>query len=317
MLIFATMVNNNHLKEINPMNRLFSFLGNYRKDLWVSSLASIVNKLFDLMPPIVTAWFIDTVSGNIPAWISNGFGWQDAPRVIIFLTVLIIVIFIFESLFEWIFKKGFMRLAQKVQHDLRLKVYDHIQHREIAYFENQRVGNLMSMLNSDVNQLELFLNDSFNTILQLIILVLFAGTTLCLVSLPLGIFALFPIPFIIWGSVYYQKKVAPHYKAVREEVGHLSSRLENNISGIQVIKSFTAEDFELQRVRAASKKYKAANFKAIGWNAVYVPLIRMVIAVGFVGTLALAAWWVYQGTGGLTLGTLALFAMMSQRLLWQ
>lgn len=298
------------------MNQLFDFLGNYKRDLWVSSLASVINKLFDLMPPIITAWFIDSVSGNIPAWITDFFGWSEVSKVIIFLAILVFAIFLFESFFEWVFQRGFMRLAQKVQHDLRIKVYNHIQHREIAYFENQRVGNLMSMLNNDINQLERFLNDSFNTILQLIILVLFAGTALCFVSLPLGLLAMIPIPFILWGSVYYQKKVAPHYKAVREEVGQLNSRLENNISGIQVIKSFTAEGFELQRVEEASEKYREANYKAIRWNTIYVPLIRMVIAVGFVGTLALAAWWVYIGEGGITLGSLALFAMMTQRLLW-
>ena len=309
-------MNNIRSEENRPMRSLWNYLNNYKKDLWLASTASVINKLFDLMPPVLTAWFIDSVSGNTPAWIHNGLGISEVVSVVIFLTVLTFVVFLLESFFEWLFKRGFMRLAQKMQHDLRVKTYSQIQQREMAFFENQRTGNLLSILNDDVNQLERFLNDSFNTILQLIVLVLFAGTALLVVSLPLGLLALLPIPFIIWGSMVYQRKVSPHYKNVREKVGALSSRLENNISGIQVIKSFTAEEFELQRVDAASAEYREANFKAIRWNAVYVPLIRMVIAIGFVGTLAMGAWWVYQGVGGITLGSLALFAMMSQRLLW-
>jgi len=302
--------------QLNPMNRLFRFLRKYRKSLIGASLASVTNKFFDLMPPILTAWFIDAVSGNIPKWISTTLGLTEVPNIIIFLLLLTIFIFLGESFFEWVFQRGFMRLAQRVQHDLRIQVYDHLQHRELTFFEDQRIGNLMSVLNDDINQLERFLNDSFNTLLQLVVLVIFAGTSLCLVSLPLGILAMIPIPFIVWGSMLYQKKVAPHYKAVREEVGALSSRLENNISGIQVVKSFTAEGFELERVKEASEKYRSANFNAIKWNAVYVPVIRMVIAVGFVGTLGLGAWWLHLGVGGLTLGALAFFAMMTQRLLW-
>ena len=268
------------------------------------------------MPPVLTAWFIDSVSGQIPNWITQLTGFSAVPEIIGFLLVLTFLIFMGESYFEWLFQKGFLKLAQNVQHDLRVKVYGHLQNRELAFFENQRVGNLMSILNNDINQLERFLNDSFNAILQMIVLFIFAGITLCLVSLPLGLLGMIPIPFIIWGSILYQKKVGPHYKAVREEVGLLSSRLENNISGIQVIKSFTAEDFEMERVRKASSAYRLSNFKAIRWTAVYIPLIRIIIALGFVGTLALGALWVFQGKGGMTIGGLALFAMMIQRLLW-
>lgn len=303
-------------QELQPMRRLFSFLGNYKKDLWVSCVSSVINKFFDLMPPILTAWFIDVVSGNTPGWISNWLGISEIKSIIIFLGALTFFVFAIESLFEWMFQRGFMRLAQKTQHDLRIQTYAAIQEKEIAFFENQRLGNLMAVLNDDVNQLERFLNDSFNTILQLIILLLFAGTSLLMVSVPLGLLGLIPIPFIIWGSIYYQRKVAPHYREVREQVGALSSRLENNLSGIKVIKSFTTEDYEVERVADASAAYREANYKAIRWNSLYVPLIRIIIAVGFVVTLALGAYWVYQGKGGLTLGSLALFAMMIQRLLW-
>lgn len=309
-------MNNPPATHQNPMRQLFEFLGKYRKELWSASSASVINKLFDLMPPILTGWFIDTVSGNTPVWIGKVLGLSKISSIVIFLALLTFFIFAMESLFQWLFQRGFMRLAQKAQHDLRMDAYAKIQSRELAFFENQRIGNLMSILNDDVNQLERFLNTSFNDIIQLIVLFLFAGTSLIWVSPILGCLALLPVPFIIWGSVLYQGKINPHYKTVRQQVGELGNRLENNLSGIQVIKSFTAEDFELDRVAEASRAYREANFKTIRWNAVYVPLIRLVIAVGFISTLALAAWWVYLGTGDITLGTLALFAMMSQRLLW-
>ena len=259
---------------------------------------------------------VDAVSGNVPQWVPKWTGLSDLWEVAIFIAILTVIIFGFESFFEWMFKRGFMRLAQKAQHDLRLDAYKVMQSREIAYFEEQRTGNLMSMLNNDVNQLERFLNGSFKEIIQLIVLVIFAGWALCSFSWQLGVVSMAAIPFIMWGSFLYQRKIEPHYTAVRTTVGELSNRLENNISGIAVIKSFTAEDYEVNRVQESSKKYQEANFGAIQWNALYVPLIRMVIVLGYSAALLLAAYWVINGIDNFTIGGLAFVAMMLERLLW-
>ncbi|MEM1217622.1 MAG: ABC transporter ATP-binding protein [Bacteroidota bacterium] len=299
-----------------PMRRLFRYLGNYRKSVRFAVSTSIINKILDLMPPFLTAWLIDSVSGNIPAWISQWTGLIEPWPVVVFVMVLTAAIFLGESFFEWLFKRTFMRLAQRVQHDLRIDAYRKLQHRELAFFETQRTGNLMAILNDDINQLERFLNNSFNEIVQLITLFLFAGWSLCAVSLQLGLVGMIPIPFILIGSFYYQKKIAPYYKDVRESVGHLGNRLENNISGILVIKSYTAEKFEEKRVAEVSESYRDANFAAIQWSSVYVPLIRIFITVGFVLTLLIGAYWVLFEPGRFSLGSLAFFAMMIQRLLW-
>ncbi|GJM31851.1 MAG: ABC transporter ATP-binding protein [Saprospiraceae bacterium] len=298
------------------MTRLFQYLGNYRKNVLFATLSSITNKIFDLMPPFLTAWIIDSVSGHIPAWIGQYTGLSDPWPIVVFLAILALVVFGFESFFEWLYKRSFMRLAQRVQHDLRMDAYRKLQSREMAYFENQRTGNLLAMLNDDINQLERFLNNSFNEIIQLITLILFAGWALCSVSLPLGLLGMAPIPFIILGSIYYQKKVAPLYQKVRERVGWLSNRLENNLSGILVIKSFATEQYESERVRSVSEAYRDANFKAIRWSSVYVPLIRIPITLGFAGTLLIGAYWVLYTPAAFSLGNLAFFAMMIQRLLW-
>ncbi|MBR9920156.1 MAG: ABC transporter ATP-binding protein [Bacteroidetes bacterium] len=302
--------------DLRPMRRLFKYLGNYKKSLRFAISTSVINKIFDLMPPFLTAWLIDVVAGNPPAWIENYAGITDTWTSVILLIVLTVIIFGGESFFEWLFQKEFMHLAQRVQHDLRMDGYRQLQSREMGFFENQRTGNLLSVLNDDVNQLERFLNSSFSEIIHLITLILFAGWALCSVSLPLGLLGMLPIPFIIWGSVFYQRKIAPHYKQVRNEVGQLNNRLENNIAGMLVIKSFATERFEEGRVREVSEGYKNANFKAIRWSAIYVPLIRIFITIGFAGTLLIGAYWAIQDPTFFSLGSLAFFAMMIQRLLW-
>ena len=269
------------------------------------------------MPPLLVGWVIDSVRGEPPGWILEVLPTGVEPATMAaFLAGLGVVIFGFESLFEWGFQSGFMRVAQNAQHDLRVDTYDSVQRREMAFFERHRLGETMSMLNDDVNQLERFLNTGFNNLLQLLVLFLFCGAILMSTSWQLALVGLIPVPLIVLGSFGYQRLISPRYQVVRERVGSLASRLENNLSGMMVIKSFTAEDFESQRVREVSDSYRQANTEAIRLSSVYVPLIRMAIAIGFGGVLWLGSKWVLEGKDWLTVGELVLFSMMIQRMLW-
>ena len=154
------------LKHIDqPLKRLFSYLTPFRKRFYTSIITSALNKVLDLMPPLLVAWVIDSVSGQPPGWIVGISGSRDPLHLAGILAVLAFLIFGFESGFQWAYNYGFMTLSQKMQHLLRLDTYEKLQSREIAFFENHRLGNTLSILNDDVNQLERFLDNGFNTII--------------------------------------------------------------------------------------------------------------------------------------------------------
>ncbi|HET9227408.1 MAG TPA: ABC transporter ATP-binding protein [Thermoanaerobaculia bacterium] len=298
-----------------PMQRLFGYLRKYQGLFLRACGSSVLNKILDLMPPLLVGWVIDSLRGSPPGWIASLARTSDPWSMAVVLSGLSVAIFFFESLFQWLYQAGFMNLAQLVQHDLRIDAYNRIQSREVAFFEEHRLGEILSMLNDDVNQLERFLNTGFNELLQIVVLFLFAGIIMFSSSWQLSLVGMAPIPLILWGSIWYQHRIAPRYSRIREGVGGLASRLENNIAGIQVIKSFTAEPFETERVRRVSEEYRQASFAAIRLSSIYVPLIRMAIVIGFAGVLLVGSYWVLQGRI-LTVGELVLFAMMTERMLW-
>jgi ATP-binding cassette, subfamily B, bacterial len=299
-----------------PMLRLFAYLRTYRLRLWLAVGSSVANKVLDLMPPLLVGWVIDSLRGAPPSWIAALGGTADPWRRAIVLSGLAVAIFFFESVFQWGYQAGFMNLSQRVQHDLRLDAYNRIQSREIAFFEEHRLGEILAMLNDDVNQLERFLYEGLNDLVQLGVLFVFGSCVMIGTSPQLSLVGMAPIPLIVAGSLLYQRRIAPRYRRVREAVGDLASRIENNVAGIHVIQSFTAEAFETERVRRASQEYRQANFEAIRLAALYTPLIRMAIVIGFAGVLLLGSYWVLNGSGAITVGQLVLFAMMTERLLW-
>lgn len=297
----------------HPLSRLLQYARPYRFDIRMASLYSILNKIFDLAPPVLIGVAVDIVTRGEDSILAQ-YGVRDPVDQLLVLTVLTFVIWAFESIFEYLFARRWRNLAQTVQHVVRLDAYGHLQDVESAWFERQRHGSLMSILNDDVNQLERFLDGGANTILQLITTILVIGGVFFYLAPDVAWMAMLPMPFIAWGSIAFQRKLEPYYRDIREKVSVLNSRLSNNFSGITTIKSFTAEKMESEKIERESDDYRQSNRAAIRLSAAFTPLIRIVILVGFSATL-------YYGgvdtlNGGLEVATYSVLVFMTQRLLW-
>ena len=284
----------------------------HRSTMWLATLFSILNKIFDLAPPLLIGAAVDVVVMQEKSVLSTYYA--DPKEQLIILSILTVIIWVLESLFEYIYGVLWRNLAQSVQHDFRLDAYSHIQELEMAWFSDQSKGELMSILNDDINQLERFLDKGANELLQVGTTVIVISAIFFYISPTIAIYSVIPIPVIIWGSFRFQSRIGPRYAEVRKEVGLLNSLLSNNLSGISTIKSFTSEELEVERVRAASQAYREANRSAIRLSAAFVPLIRMAILVGFTATLLLGGFVTLDG--GMAIASYSVMIFMMQRLLW-
>lgn len=273
----------------------------------------MLNKLFDLAPPVLIGIAVDVIVQQQNSLIAQ-FGISDVRTQFIVLAVLTVIVWVLESLFQYLYARLWRNLAQKIQHNLRLDAYAHLQELELEYFEARSTGGLMAILNDDINQLERFLDVGANEVIQVVVTVLAVGAGFFWIAPSVAWMAMLPMPFILWGSIAFQKLLAPRYADVREKVGLLSSRLSNNLSGIVTIKSFVTEDYEVNRLRLESDAYRQSNRRAIALSAAFVPLIRMIILAGFTALL------VYGGleaiAGKMSVGTYSTLVVMIQRLLW-
>lgn len=279
----------------------------------LATLCSILNKLFDLAPPVLIGIAVDVV-----VWQQNSFmarlGFTAVQSQLVALGGITLVIWALESLFEYLFAVLWRNLAQDIQHDLRLTTYDHVQTLDMAYFEERSTGGLMAVLNDDINQLERFLDVGANDIIQLITTVVAIGGAFLVLAPSVAWMTILPMPFVIWGTLKFQQRLAPRYTAVREQVGLLNGFLGNNLSGIATIKSYTAEAYEVGRIGHESDTYRQKNEAAIKLSSAFVPLIRMVIVVGFAAIMVFGGLLVTQGQ--LNVGVYSVLVFMTQRLLW-
>jgi ATP-binding cassette, subfamily B, bacterial len=299
--------------NIHPLKRLLAYGQQYRGETWQAIISSIFNKLCDVAPEILIGIAVDVVVKKQDSFIAN-WGIRNIEQQLILLTIVTVVVWILESLSQYVYTNLWRNLSQKIQHNIRLDAYGHIQKLELAYFENQSTGNLMAILGDDINQLERFLDVGANEIIQVVTNVVVIGGVFFVLAPTLAWWSVIPIPMIIIGSIWFQKFLAPYYSNVREKVGLLNSRLANNLGGITTIKSFTTEAYELDRVRSDSEAYRQSNRRTIRISAAFVPLIRMAVLFSFTMTLLLGG--IAAVKGELAVGTYSILIYLTQRLLW-
>ena len=273
----------------------------------------MLNKTFDIAPPMLIGAAVDIVvrrEGSVLA----SFGFETPRSQIVALAFLTFVIWALESLFEYLHGVAWRNLAQTIQHELRIDAYAQLQELELRYFEDRATGDLMAVLNDDVNQLERFLDRGANEILQVLTTVVLIGAVFFYLAPGIAWVAFFPIPFILWGSFRFQRLLEPKYADVRERAAAVNAELSNRLGGISTIKAFTAEDDSVRRIEVESERYRHANRAAIRLSSAFSPLIRVVILVGFTATLV---WGGFRALdGGLEVGAYSVMVFLTQRLLW-
>jgi ATP-binding cassette subfamily B protein len=275
---------------------------------------SVLNKLADVMPELLIGAAVDVVVRGNDSLVATALGVEDRFAQLVVLAIINVAVWLIESASEFVANVLWRNLAQTIEHEARMDAYRHVQRLELAWFEDQSTGGLLSILNDDVNQLERFLDVGANELVRTFVNVVFVGVVFFVAEPVLGVVAFLPIPLIVWGSIRYQRRLEPRYTVVRQAAGEVGALLANNVAGIATIRAFTAEERESERVAAASGDYREANREAIRLSSAFIPLIRLAILAAFTLTLLVGGRAAINGT--LEVGVFSVLVYMTQRLLW-
>jgi ATP-binding cassette subfamily B protein len=297
----------------HPLQRLFAFARPYRRNAVLASLYSVLNKFFDVLPELLIGVAVDVVVNQRASFLAR-LGVADPMNQLWLLVALTVLIWVCESLFQYLYSLKWRGLAQDLQHELRQAAYAHVQQLPPDFIASERSGRLMALMNEDVNQIERFLNTGANDLIQVFCSSLLVGAVFFVVTAKLALLALVPIPLILIGAFWFQQRLYPRYVAAREAAATVSNRLNNNLAGMATIQAYTAEAFEAEHVRVASDAYRARNAEAIRLSSAITPVIRMAVLAGFVATLLYGGWLTLDKQIGV--GSYSALVYLTQRLLW-
>jgi ABC-type multidrug transport system fused ATPase/permease subunit len=278
---------------VHALKRLVGYLGPYWRRLIVTSVLLILSTGLGLLPPLFQRQIVDEVIGA-----------RDLSRLVK-LVALMIGVYAAGGLVD--FGDQYLRhtVGERFLFDLRVRIYAYLQRLSLSFFERTSTGELMSRVTSDVNALEQFV--THGVILTTVDLLRLVGASAVLLVLDwrLALAVLIPVPIIAVALRWYNHYSRPIYRRVRDRLGDISARLQDDLAGIRVVQAFGQEDAELERFRTVSKRYYYERVRAIRAWSTFFPAMYFVSAVGGVLVLGFGARMVVGGQ--ISLGTLVAF----------
>jgi ABC-type multidrug transport system fused ATPase/permease subunit len=278
---------------LHVLRRLFGLLRPYWSTLIISGLLLIGRAAAQLVPPLFQRQIVDGVIAR-----------SDLSRLGVLIAGLVGVYALIQLISVG---DSFIRhaLGERFVLDLRVRIYSYLQRLSLSFFERTSTGELMSRVTNDVNALEQFV--THGSALSAVDLVRLVGAIVVLLILhwQLALLVILPVPILVVLLRYFNTRVRPIYRKVRDRLGDINAQLQDNLAGIRVIQAFGAEDQALDKFASESEGYYRARVQGIRYWSTFFPGMGFVASMGTVIVLAAGAVMVVRGQ--LSLGTLVAF----------
>ena len=295
--------------------RLFRYLRPYVGSLVPALLLTLSLNALGVLQPKFTQWAIDW--SIIPAR-EGQVEFPAAATLLIWIALGALTARLIQFLFSYIQTVLLNSVGQRVMYDLRAELYDKLQHQEVAYFDRNPVGRIMTRLTSDVDALNELFTSGVTEVLGDIVMIVAIITIMLWMDWRLTLVTLVTVPMLFAATTWFRRHARRGYDAVRTRLARINAFLQEHLSGAQTVQLFNRERKSFQQFHDINDDHRRANVETIFYYAVFFPLVDLIGAVG----IALIIWYGgYRVMGGgagapsaLTLGALVAFIQYSQAL---
>lgn len=276
-------------------------------------ICSAMYKICDVLPELLIGIAIDVIVSPERSIVLR-LGIQDSWHQLCFVGLVIALLWVFESIFEYLSTVSWRQLALEVQHQLRLQAYNRLQHADVSYIASNKTGDMLHVVYDDINQLEKFIAKGPNEIVQLITNSILLGFIFFCVSPRLAMVTLLPMPIVLTLAYLFQNKLSQLYKRSRSLSSKLAGHIVHRLQGMITIRSYVTQKYELRLLERQSSLYCKAQHATHHFSAMYIPIMRLVIMIGFISTLVYGGMLALQGQ--VPINWYAALVFLMQRFLW-
>ncbi|MFF2885416.1 ABC transporter ATP-binding protein [Paenibacillus sp. NPDC057967] len=273
--------------------RVFEHARTEWKALVTALTCIILISLLEFVVPQLTKYTIDTVID------------QKLFSQLFYIGAGIIVAAISLGILRYLSTSVMAAIGQKVLYRLRNDLYRHLQKLDVAYYDRNRTGDLMSRVTNDVSVLQQLISSSMMQLFTDVFTFTAIAVYMMLIDWKLTLMLLATFPFMIMTTRVFGKRIRSSFRKVQESLADVSDHLQNTLTGIRMIKSFTAEDYESERFSQRTKRNMDANVQVTRLRAAYEPIIDFINFVGLAIVLVFGAWLAMKGS--MTVGTIVAF----------
>ncbi|WP_338786865.1 ABC transporter ATP-binding protein [Metabacillus sp. FJAT-53654] len=277
------------------LRRFYSYYIPHKKLFIIDFSSAIIVALLELAFPLAVQWFIDSL---LP---SEDWG------AIVSVSIGLLLLYIISTFLQFIVNYWGHKLGINIETDMRRQLFQHVQKQSFKFFDNTKTGNIMSRVTNDLMDIGELAHHGPEDLFISIMTFLGAFWIMFTINAKLALVALVILPFLGWLIVVSNMKMNRAWKNMYTKIADVNSRVEDSVSGVRVVQSFTNEHFENNRFQANNQKFRKA--KLAGYKVMSFSLSGIYMMTRFVtlAVLVVGAWLSY--TGQLSYGELVGFVL--------
>lgn len=274
----------------------------YKRKLFWGMLFILISNSMTVYLPILLKDSINEIQKNATSEILSRYA------------LLIVGTSIVAGIFRYLIRQTIIVVSREIEYDLRGDFWQHIQKLPLRYFQNNSTGNIMSHATNDINAVRGFVGPavmySIDTSIRLIIVV----AIMISINFPLTVYALLPLPILSYGVYRVGKLIHEKYTKIQESFSQLTTRAQENFSGIRVIKSYVREANEIKRWNELSQEFLRKNMNLVRIQSLIMPILTIITGISIIVVIWLGGTKVINGE--MNLGEMAAFVMYLSILIW-
>ena len=308
------------LPQMKHLAYLNKFLYKYRWRLIPGIFFVIITNIFAvLLGPVIDMAF-NIVADNINTYqLFSGFSRQTAiyevfGSILLLFGALVFLLSLLKGLFLFFMRQTIILMSRHIEYDLKNEIYNHYQQLSLAFYRRHNTGDLMNRVTEDVSRVRMYLGPGIMYTLNTIVLFVMVIYLMLTVNVRLAIFSILPLPILVIIIFYINNIINFRSEKIQERLSILSSFVQENFSGIRVIKSYVRETFVRKNFAAESEHYKTHSMALVKVQALFYPM--MLLLVGLSNVIIMYVGGVEVMKGSITAGNVAEFVVYLNMLMF-
>jgi ATP-binding cassette subfamily B protein len=264
------------------IRRFFSYYKPHRRLFFIDFTSAVIVAILELAFPVAVQRFIDTLlpGGNWP--------------MIVAVSILLLFVYLTSTLLQFVVGYLGHKLGINIETDMRRELFYHIQRQSFRFFDNTKTGHIMSRITNDLFDIGELAHHGPEDFFIAVMTFIGAFCIMLNINVKLAVVALFVVPFLIWVIVFCNLRMNKAWDTMYEKIGDVNARVEDSVSGIRVVQSFTNEEFEKKRFNKDNGKFRMAKLKAYKVMAFTESSTYMMTRFMTLVVLVFGAWLTYH-----------------------
>jgi len=299
------------MKALFHLNKYF---WKYRSRFLLGLIFIFTSNVFGLYPPIYIGKAFNLISDSLGTLYAGGNTEQILKRQLFNYALLVLAFAVCKGLFMFFMRQTIIVMSRLIEYDLKNEIYDQYQRLSIAFYKRNKTGDLMNRISEDVSRVRMYLGPAILYTSNLIVSVILIIPTMISISPKLTLYALCPLPILAIAIYYVSNLMNVKSEIVQRHLSKLSSISQEAFSGIRVIKSYVQEDYAQKQFLDATEEYKEKNLDLVKVNALFFPL--MVLLIGLSTLITIYIGGLETIAGNIQVGDIATFVIYVNMLTW-